>query len=415
MTLRTRLIPLLVGMLLTPLVNAFPASVLHWWTSPGESAAAEVMQKAVEGTGNRWVDMAVRGGGGGNAMTVLKSQVISGNAPTSAQINGMGIQSWATLDLLAPVQPVARREEWETKLPEFISETMQYEGRYYGVPINIHRNNWLWINPKPFKTIGAPVPDSWDELFELAPRLREAGYTPISLSGEAWQIANIFESVLLAEGGPKLYRDTLVKNKPEAMNSEAMLRTFKKLRQISQLTESHPIPVQSWNELTHQVIENQSAMLLSGDWALGEFALKDQVQGEDFICRPAFGTESSFIYNMDSMVMFNTHRAPHRRAQFSIASRLMSREFQEEFSRHKGSIPARLDAANNLQGCQKQSHEDLLDSIDNDSLVPSLSHGMATRNSVRVNILKVITRFMHDENMQPEQAVQSLASAVLAP
>ena len=405
----------LTGILFTPPASASRISVLHWWTSPGEAEAARVMEQTVIDAGYEWIDMAVSGGGGGNAMRVLKSQVISGNPPSSALINGLGIHSWASLDLLAPVQPIARRGKWETLVPEFVADTMKYQGRYYGVPINIHRSNWLWINPKAFRTIDAPIPTSWEELFKLAPKLQKASIAPLSLSGESWQLANIFESVLLAEGGPAFYRDALVKHKPDAMNSDTMYRVFQKLRRISQLAESHPIPNQSWNQATEQVIENKTAMILTGDWALGRFNYQQQIQGEDYLCQPAFGTESYFIYNIDSLVMFNSYRAPNRRAQMNVARRLMDREFQQNFSQQKGSIPARLDAVDTLTGCQKRSYDDLMASISNNTLVPSLTHGMATQESLKIKIAKVISRFINDDSILPEQAIQSLTTAVLTP
>jgi hypothetical protein len=42
--------------------------VLHYWTSGGEAKSAQVLKKMLEEKGDTWVDFAVAGGGGGNAM-----------------------------------------------------------------------------------------------------------------------------------------------------------------------------------------------------------------------------------------------------------------------------------------------------------------------------------------------------------
>ena len=65
-------------------VLAADVEVLHWWTSGGEAKSVAELKKMVEAKGDKWKDFAVAGGGGENAMTVLKSRVVSGNSPTAA-------------------------------------------------------------------------------------------------------------------------------------------------------------------------------------------------------------------------------------------------------------------------------------------------------------------------------------------
>ena len=60
--------------------------VLHWWTSGGEAAALNVLKEDLEGQGIGWTDMPVAGGGGEQAMTVLRARVTAGNAPTAVQM-----------------------------------------------------------------------------------------------------------------------------------------------------------------------------------------------------------------------------------------------------------------------------------------------------------------------------------------
>jgi glucose/mannose transport system substrate-binding protein len=66
--------------------------VLHWWTSGGEAAAVQELQKMLQKEGHTWKDFAVAGGAGANAMTALKSRAVSGNPPTAAQVKGPQIQ-----------------------------------------------------------------------------------------------------------------------------------------------------------------------------------------------------------------------------------------------------------------------------------------------------------------------------------
>lgn len=130
--------------------------VVHWWTSGGEKAAVDVLKAQVEKDGFTWKDGAVAGGGGATAMTVLKSRAVAGNPPGVAQIKGPDIQDWAATGLLDGdvLKDVAKEEKWDALLDKKVADTVKYDGDYVAVPVNIHRTNWLWINPEAFKKAG---------------------------------------------------------------------------------------------------------------------------------------------------------------------------------------------------------------------------------------------------------------------
>ena len=75
--------------------QATDLEVTHWWTSGGEAAAVGVLKDDLAGKGVGWKDMPVAGGGGSDAMTVLRARVVAGDAPTAAQMLGFDIKDWA--------------------------------------------------------------------------------------------------------------------------------------------------------------------------------------------------------------------------------------------------------------------------------------------------------------------------------
>src|SRR3954467_2030542 len=83
--------------------HADEVEVLHWWTSGGEAAALEVLKKDLESKGVTWVDMPVAGGGGTEAMTVLRARVTSGNPPTAVQMLGFDITDWGKQGVVADI------------------------------------------------------------------------------------------------------------------------------------------------------------------------------------------------------------------------------------------------------------------------------------------------------------------------
>ena len=95
------------GLMGATLAQAGEVEVLHWWTSGGEAKAAAALKSTMQAKGHTWKDFAVAGGAGDAAMTVLKSRVVSGNAPAAAQIKGPSIQEWGAEGVLANLDDVA--------------------------------------------------------------------------------------------------------------------------------------------------------------------------------------------------------------------------------------------------------------------------------------------------------------------
>ncbi|CAE6823623.1 putative sugar-binding periplasmic protein [Paraburkholderia aspalathi] len=127
-------------------------SVLHWWTSGGESKAIRVLKDDMTKQGYEWKDFAIAGGAGAAAMTALKTQVISGNAPSAAQIKGPLIQDWADQDMLVSVDQSAT--DWKAHSPSQIDSSMKAGGHYVAAPFSVHRINWLWINKADLEKVG---------------------------------------------------------------------------------------------------------------------------------------------------------------------------------------------------------------------------------------------------------------------
>ena len=102
----------------TSLASAADVEVLHWWTSGGEAAALNVLKQDLESQGIGWQDMPVAGGGGTQAMTVLRARVTSGNPPTAVQMLGFDITDWAKEGALADLNILAGMEGWDDVVPE---------------------------------------------------------------------------------------------------------------------------------------------------------------------------------------------------------------------------------------------------------------------------------------------------------
>ena len=389
---------------------ASEVEVLHWWTSGGEAKSVAELKKIMTSKGDTWKDFAVSGGGGENAMTVLKSRVVAGNPPTAAQIKGPSIQEWGAEGVLANLSATAQAGRWDTLLPPVVSNAMKYKGNYVAVPVNVHRVNWMWVNPAVFKKAGAKVPTTWAEFPAAAEKLQKAGFIAVAHGGQPWQDFTIFESVVLGVGGPEFYQKAMVKLDPAALKSPTMEKAFNTFRTVRKYVDKD-FSGRDWNLATQMVIQGKAGMQFMGDWAKGEFAAAGKKPGTDYLCLDAPDTAGDFTFNIDSFVMFTQNSPDAKKGQADLASAVMSPEFQEVFNLNKGSIPARLDVKlNKFDDCAKKSNADFVASSKKGALVPSIAHQMAVPAATTGAIQDVVTQFFNSD-MSSKNAVEKLAAA----
>ena len=385
--------------------------VLHWWTSGGEARSVAVLKDLLEKEGHAWKDFAVAGGGGDTAMTVLRSRAVSGNPPTAAQVKGPQIQQWGDEGVLTNLDDVARANNWDTLLPKVVADVMKYKGHYVAVPVNVHRINWMWVNPDVFRKSGAKIPTTWEEFDAAAQKIQKAGFIPVAFGGQAWQEATVFESIVVGVGGPEFYQKTLVEADPKFLNSPTMVECFKVLRNIKKYTDKNA-PGRDWNLATAMVIQGKAAMQFMGDWAKGEFTAADKTPGVDYVAMPVPNTSESFLFNVDSFIMFDVKDKGAKQAQKAMARLILEPKFQEVFNVNKGSIPCRLGMSRKaFDDIALRCMNDFIASADMNALLPSMAHEMAVFPAIRGAMLDTVTSF-YNSDMSAEKGAKNLASAV---
>ncbi len=383
--------------------------VLHWWTSGGEAAALNVLKGDLETQSIGWQDMPVAGGGGEQAMTVLRARVTAGNAPTAVQMLGFDIQDWAAEGALANLNDVAAAEGWDAVVPAALQRFSKYDGAWVAAPVNVHSTNWVWANKAVLDANGIAVPETWDDFVAAVEKLAAAGVTPIAHGGQAWQDATIFDAVVMSTGGPDFYKAAFIDLDPAALGSETMKEAFDRMSFIRANVDSN-FSGRDWNLATAMVINGEAAFQIMGDWAKGEFMAAGKVPGEDFLCASTPG--DGFLYNVDSFAMFKVEGDDKVAGQELLAKLIVGPSFQEVFNLNKGSIPARTDVAlDKFDSCAILSAEDMAASSANGSLLPSYAHGMALRGAQAGAITDVVTAHFNSD-MSSEEAVAQLAQAV---
>jgi glucose/mannose transport system substrate-binding protein len=384
--------------------------VLHYWTSGGEAKAIGAFKSAFNAAGGKWIDSPVAGGGGDAMNTVLRSRVLAGDAPGMAVLKGPNVTEWAVKGQLASLDDVAKADGWDKILPPLVTSIVKYKGSYVAIPVDVHRVDWMWINPTLLAKVGGKPPTTWDEFNALADKLKAAGITPLAHGGQSWQDATVFETVVLGIGGPEFYRKTMVEQDLTALGSDTMKKVFDQMRRMRGYVDPN-FAGRDWNLATAMVMNGQAAMQIMGDWAKGEFLAANKQAGKDFLCVPT-PSAGGYILNSNSFAFFKVTDKDKNDGRRKLASLMLSEPVQIAYTHFKGSIPVRLGVPRTgYDECAVRSMNDLETTSAKKTLVPSMAHEMATSGAMRGAIVDVVTEHFNS-NMSSDEAVKQLVAAV---
>ena len=370
--------------------------VLHWWTSGGEAAALNVLKGNLEAQGIGWEDMPVAGGGGTEAMTVLRARVTAGNPPTAVQMLGFDIQDWANEGALGNLNDVAAAEGWDAVVPAALQDFSKHDGNWIAAPVNVHSTNWVWINKAALDATGMSAPATWDELVAVLDAMKANGITPLAHGGQAWQDATVFDAVVLSLGDD-FYKASMINLDPEALGGPQMVEAFERMATLRSYVDDN-FSGRDWNLASAMVINGDAGMQMMGDWAKGEFLNAGKVPGEDFVCIRFPGTQGMVTFNSDQFAMFNVASEDAKSAQAAMASSVMDPGFQSAFNVVKGSVPARTDVSDaDFDDCGKKGMADLAEANENGMLFGSMAHGHSVPASIKNAMYDVVTAHFNGE------------------
>lgn len=385
--------------------------VLHWWTSASERRAANLLATRLGEQGVEWRDAAVPGGAGVGAGKVLRGRVLAGDAPEVTQMIGVGISEAAQMGLLLELDGVAAEGQWAQVLFPAVLDLVRHRGHVVAAPLGIHRINMLFFHRGVFDRLKLAPPRSWAEFERVAAALQAAGIRPLAQSSEAWQVATLFESLVLAEGGPALHRELFVQHAASAVADPRLLAALERLRALKAHMGAGPggvLAERPWTQVLAQLMRGEAAMMVMGDWAKGELLEAGWVPEVNFGCIAVPGTARYHLYSVDTFTMFAKDYA-HSATQERLARLVVTPAVQAEFNAIKGSVPVRRDAdPSRMDPCARASWTSFAQ--DPAQQAPSLVHRMATDEPSKDAIIAELHRYFVDERISPADVQRRLAA-----
>jgi hypothetical protein len=245
--------------------------VFSWWTGGGEAAG---LTKVIgiwkkENPNIKFVNATVAGGAGTNAKAVLAQRLSANDPPDSFQGHaGAELQDYIKAGDLEPIDFLYRQAGFRKVMPKQLISQITYRGKLYSVPVNIHRANVLWFNPKVLRDAGVNgAPKTWGQFIAALKKADEAGVIPLVV-GEQWTNKHLFETVLLSTLGPAKYAALWKGN--GSWTSPGVRTAVRRYQALLEYTNRDAASL-TWQDASKLVVDGKAAFNIMGDWANGYF------------------------------------------------------------------------------------------------------------------------------------------------
>ncbi|MEO8262228.1 MAG: ABC transporter substrate-binding protein [Pseudolysinimonas sp.] len=390
--------------------NPNQVEAITWWASGVEKTALYdlVDQFKADNPDIQFIDASVRGAGGEKARQSIAARLDADNPPDTFQAAaGAGLTDYIAAGELQDLTSFYAQNSLTDVYRAALLELLTVDGKIYSVPSDIHRVNVLWTNNGLLTDAGidpAVAPANIDAWITDLSRVRDSGVEyPLALGNDLTQV-QLFESVLISDLGAVLYQNLWKSTKNwEGDRVKAAVAHYGQLLEFIDPNAGS----QEWNESTQTVVDGKSAYIVVADYALSSFQRAGYVYGKQYSANPMPGSVGTFDFLADSFTL--PVGAVHDKAARAWLLTVSSAEGQKALSLTKGSIPARTDT---VAADYPPYQRDAIASLQLDTVVPSIAHGVAASPSWTKAITTAIIKFRGDRH--PDALVNALIDAAHA-
>lgn len=403
--LRKTLLTTTAFALLAPLgAMAEELVIRHGWSAEAEVAALTVIKEAFEARGHTWIDLALPHDTG--ADVGLINLITGGNPPNVFMESNPGVyRDLMQMGLGQPLTEFFAGQDITNHFPAAVREAITVDGEIMKVPVAVHIDGMVYYNMEVAEAAGVD-PEAWtdmEDMFADFDQIREAGYIPLAIGGQGWQIGYLTHTLAAALYGdalfPKLYGP-----EPDraALDSEEMRGLLEWLRRWQEAADEGS-PNRDWNVTTNMVITGQALMQIHGDWMKGEWRGAGREAGVDFGCINIPGTQGLSV-TVDAWGILGGVDEATLAAEYDFAATVVDPAVSAEFAAIKGSSPVRMDVnMDDLDVCS----QNVMNAISTPGLGFVTPHNTADGDWIN-SIWNVMFTYWSDPSMTPDQVIEEL-------
>jgi glucose/mannose transport system substrate-binding protein len=378
--------------------------IYHSWSAPPEIAALNVLKSGLEAKGHAWSDIAIPHDTGSNVN--LMSLITGGQPPNVFMESNPGVyRDIAGMGMGFPLTQWFNEQGIVEKLPAAVAASISVDGEIVKVPQALHIDGMVYYNMEVAKAAGVD-PAAWtsvDAMFADFQKIRDAGYAPLAVGSQPFQVGYLTHALVAAIAGPDIYKKLYGEEvDPTALDDPAFAKTLETLRLFA--NEAGPeAQNRPWNETTNEVITGKALMQIHGDWMKGEWLGAGKVAGTDFGCIEIPGAQA-VVVTVDAWGLLGGTAEDVKTAELDFAAEVLDPAGQAKFAAAKGSTPVRLDApAESLDACSTE----VLRILDDPSQQVQNPHNTADADW-QDSIWNVVFNFWSDPDMSVEDAIAQM-------
>ncbi len=390
-------------------------TAISQWSAGSDGAAISALGKKFEERGGVWQHSPVPGFTT-EMMNKLRAQIMAGDPPACSQLKGPEIAAWSKIAPTVNLDATVAAAGYEKVVAPDLARLHKPGGKWAALPLQIYRTNTLFVSKRALDRAKADkLPTTWAEFNALGEKMKAAGITyPISNGGSRADDGQKFEACL-AGISPIAYRAAIMNLDEKALRGPEMKAAFVQLRRISDWMDPNTA-AQSYAIHLPKFVAGDMGMMIQGGWAQGVL-LNAGFKLDDFIIAPGptDNAKPVFILNADAFIFWQRKEADLQAGQKLMAELVMDPAIQTMYSQITGSIPVRTDV--DLAGAgwsdgQREAARTLKDSVAVNQVVLSLAHNMAQENGMTAAMIDVLTEYVKNRTITPDQAVTRLAESV---
>lgn len=336
----------------TPVVE-----LTHWWVSDGELAALAEIERGIQQRGGAFEPSRLE-----NFDTHRKNIIerINLNLRPAAThwLGGSELLYLSQVDILTPIpEKVADQRPGDFLFDEVIQQ-ISVDNTPAALPVGIHLWNTAYYNAHIFRELGLTPPQTFEELLQHAEKIKAAGYVPLAIGSDAWQLQFLLETSLMRLGGKQGFDQVYNENGDIAAARSLLINAFESVLKLKPYTSARHAN-QKWHQNTLQVANGSAAMQFIGDFAKGEFLVAGKQPDKDFFCDYLPGTQDFFYYGVDVFALLDIADPELIAGQTLLAETVLDPKIQAEYIRWKGGLPVRKDVPiASLDSCAKRKYAD---------------------------------------------------------
>ncbi len=393
-------------------------TVISQWSAGAEGDAMNAFGELVTKAGATWQHSPVSGFTT-DMMNKLRADIIAGKPPAASQLKGPEIQAWSQIAPTVNMDQLVAEAGYEKVVSSELAKLHKVQGHWVSLPLQVYRVNTLYTSKKALDKIGATAPPkTWDEFNVMAKKMAAAGITPVAHGGIAWADTMYFDLVLIGIS-PDAYRAAIMNLDEKTLRGPEVLAAFKQLRQMTDWM-SPANAGQHWSVFIPPLMKGEYGFLMMGGWASGVLKRGKFEEGKDYLCSstPSNVAKPVFDLNADGLIFWDTKNADYLAGQKITAQVAMGKEFNRTFTQINGSIPVRtdIDISDRVayQDCQRDAAANLAGAVAANQVVLSLAHNMAQNNAITAALRDVLTEYVHNNSISPEEGQKRLVAAASA-